>query len=311
MTDSARYRLVQLRNGTSSVHSLARYETFHPGIGPEAEADALYVRQLRLPERVRETWEEFVVWDVGLGAAANALTVMRRIDEVLGSKTDSPPARAKRMRIFSFDETTEALRFALQHVAELPYLDGFENIARELIQAGRAEFTGTRISVRWQFECGDFPALLESPDAAHWPTPHAILFDPHSPKRNPGMWTVKLFADLYRLLDPQRPCSLATFTRSTMARAAILLGGFCAGIGHPTGFKEETTVAANRPELLKEPLDASWLETAKRSDSAEPLWQPVYRQSRLAPETLHALLQHPQFRAPGVLDGGSSNHCQF
>jgi hypothetical protein len=47
-------------------------------IGPEAEAEALHVRQLRLPERLR-TRGEFVIWDVGLGAAANAIAVLRAI----------------------------------------------------------------------------------------------------------------------------------------------------------------------------------------------------------------------------------------
>jgi tRNA U34 5-methylaminomethyl-2-thiouridine-forming methyltransferase MnmC len=125
--------------------------------------------------------------------------------------------------------------------------------------------------------------------------PHAILFDPHSPKKNPAMWTAALFADLFRRLDPQRPCALATYTRSTMARVALLLGGFFVGVGHPSGLKEETTVAANRLDLLDEPLDRRWLERAKCSHSAEPLSGPVYRQAPLSPETREKLRRHPQF----------------
>jgi hypothetical protein len=128
------------------------------------------------------------------------------------------------------------------------------------------------------------------------PPPHAVLFDPYSPKKNPAMWTVPLFADLFRRLDPQRPCALATYTRSTMARVTMLLGGFFAGVGHPSGLKEETTVAANRPDLLDEPLDRRWLERAKSSHSAEPLGGPVYRQAPLSSETWERLRQHPQFR---------------
>ena len=127
------------------------------------------------------------------------------------------------------------------------------------------------------------------------PSPHAILFDPYSPKKNPAMWTALLFADLFRQLDPQRSCALATYTRSTMARVALLLGGFFVGVGHPSGLKEETTVAASRLELLDEPLDHRWLERAKCSHSAEPLSGPVYRQAPLSPETWEKLRQHPQF----------------
>jgi hypothetical protein len=80
-----------------------------------------------------------------------------------------------------------------------------------------------------------------------------------------------------------------------MARVALLLGGFFVGVGHPSGLKEETTVAANRVDLLDEPLDRRWLERAKGSHSAEPLSGPVYRQAPLSPETLEKLRRHPQF----------------
>ena len=295
------YSLVYLRNGACSIRSLAEAETFHPVIGPVMEAEALYVRQLHLPERVRETSGEFVIWDVGLGAAANALTAIRLIRESLKGK----PAQ---LRLISFDHTSDAAAFALEHSAELGYVAGYESALAELVKNHSAKFSDGLLEVEWTLEPGDFPALLQGwsssfslsgPDTLKrelQPAPYAILFDPYSPKKNPAMWTVPLFADLFRRLDPQRPCALATYTRSTMARVTMLLGGFFAGVGHPSGLKEETTVAANRPDLLDEALDRHWLERAKRSHSAEPLSGPVYRQAPLSPETWERLRQHPQFR---------------
>jgi len=316
------YRLVRLRNGVCSVRSLAEDETFHPGIGPAMEAEALYVRQLRLPERVRETSGEFVIWDVGLGAAANALMAIRLVREGLktlavGNRDNlRTPQRGvptlKSIRVISFDYTSAAAAFALEHGAELGYVAGYETALAELVKNHSVKFGDDLLQVEWTLEPGDFPALLISarevqpspgfgatgarPTQNELPAPHAILFDPYSPKKNPAMWTVPLFAGLFRQLDPQRPCALATFTRSTMARAALLLGGFFVGVGHPSGLKEETTVAANRPDLLDEPLDRRWLERTKRSHSAEPLGGPVYRQAPLSPETRGKLRQHLQFR---------------
>ena len=77
MQPGSGYKIVKLLNGVHSVHSLAHRETFHPVIGPVAEAEALYVRQLRLVERLEHHAGSFTIWDVGLGAAANALTVLR------------------------------------------------------------------------------------------------------------------------------------------------------------------------------------------------------------------------------------------
>ena len=302
------YSLVYLRNGACSVRSLAEDETFHPVVGPAIEAEALYVRQLHLPERVQATPGEFVIWDVGLVAAANALTAIRLIRESLKGK----PAQ---LRLISFDHTSAAAAFALEHGAELGYVAGYESALAELVKNQSVKFSDDLLQVEWTLEPGDFPAWLKQNPERRLPTrpesvlscehavpeagvppPHAILFDPFSPKKNPAMWTVPLFAGLFRRLDPQRPCALATYTRSTMARVTMLLGGFFVGVGHPSGLKEETTMAANRPDLLDEPLDRRWLERAKSSHSAEPLSGPVYRQAPLSPENWERLRQHPQFR---------------
>lgn len=295
------YRLVRLRNGTSSVHALAENETFHPGIGPVAEAEALYLRQLRLPERVRKTRNDFVIWDVGLGAAANALTTIRILSETSGKKIGA-------LHLISFDHTTAAAEFALTHAGELGYVTGFEAALSALVRNHSVKFNAGALEIDWTLVVEDFPAWVQcrtsssgrpGPDTLTRefpPAPHAILFDPHSPKKNPAMWSVRLFAGLSRQLDPERPCTLATFTRSTMARVALLLGGFFVGVGHPSGLKEETTVAANRLELLDEPLDPRWLDRLKRSGSAEPLRERMYRQAPLLPETLEQLRRHPQFQ---------------
>lgn len=281
------YTLVRLRNGTFSVRSVADDETFHPGIGPAAEAEALYVRQLKIPQRAVQTEGEFVIWDVGLGAAANALTA-------LSSLLENPLEKPARIRLVSFDQTTAAAKFALRHSLELGYLAGFESTLEKLIEGRCARFEKGATEIIWQLELGDFPSWLANSKMTAT-SPQAILFDPHSPQKNPAMWTVKIFSGLFRQLDPRRPCALANFTRSTMARAAMLLGGFFVGVGRPSGLKDETTVATNVLAMLDEPLDRRWLERAVRSDSAEPLREPVYRRAKLSAETLEQLRRHPQF----------------
>lgn len=285
------YKLVTLHGGIHTVHSMEHGETFHPVIGPVAEAEALHVRQLRLRERLAETEREFVIWDVGLGAAANALTVLRATRDV--------PAR---IRLISFDRTLEPLQFALNHVAELGYPTGYEPILARLISdpGETVTFENGAQQVDWQIVTGDFPTLLQgwTQQPRHQrmaPAPDAILFDPFSPARNPEMWCYPLFAGLYGFLDPARPTALATYSRSTMLRVTLLLAGFRVGVGHATGEKDETTVAANTPSLIAEPLGRDWLARVARSTSAEPMWEPVYRQCRLRPETREQLERHPQF----------------
>ncbi len=284
MASGAGYRIVKLANGAHSVHSLAHHETFHPVVGPVAEAEALYVRQLRLAERVQRHAGEFVVWDVGLGAAANALTFLRATREIPCS-----------VHLLSFDHTLEPLEFALQHTEHLGYLVGYEERLRCLLRDRHLSFKDSQQTVRWDVHLADFPALLAQPTAGKLAKPHTVMFDAFSPATNPAMWTLPLFASLYGLLDPSRPCALPTYSRSTMLRATLLLAGFFVGVGHATGEKEETTIAANSLALIDEPLDRRWLQRAHRSTSAEPMREPVYRQARLSPDTWEKLQRHPQF----------------
>jgi tRNA U34 5-methylaminomethyl-2-thiouridine-forming methyltransferase MnmC len=279
------YQLVQLTNGSHSLHSLAYGETFHPVIGPVAEAEALYVKQLNLRERVKNHSGEFVIWDVGLGAAANSLTVLR-------ATRDLPTP----LRLVSFDNTMEPLEFALQNAAPLGYFAGYESHVQSLLTRRASQFTDAHHAVNWEFHLGDFPGLLTQPNAATWPKPHAILFDAFSPAKNPAMWTLPLFTHLFQLLDPNRPCALPTYSRSTIMRVTLLLAGFFVGVGHATGEKEETTIAANTLDLIAEPLNQRWLDRARRSHSAEPLHEPVYQIGPLTPESWEKLQAHPQFR---------------
>jgi tRNA U34 5-methylaminomethyl-2-thiouridine-forming methyltransferase MnmC len=287
-TDSG-YQLVRLNNGICSVRSLADDETFHPVVGPVAEAQALYVNQLRLRERLINHSGEFVIWDVGLGAAANALTVLHATRDI-----------ACQIRLVSFDHTLEPLEFALKNADALGYFGGYETHLQEFLRDHRVKFEDGAQSVNWEFHLGDFPTFLahsksktQNPKLAI--APHAILFDAYSPARNPAMWTLPLFTNLFQLLDPQLPCALPTYSRSTILRVTLLLAGFFVGVGHATGEKEETTIAANDLSLISEPLDLRWLARAKRSHSAEPMVKPLYRIAPLSEESWKKLQAHPQF----------------
>ena len=160
MPTTGNYALVRLRNGAHSIRSLAHGETMHPGAGPVAEAEAIYVKQLRLLERWQGHRGEFVIWDVGLGAAANVLIVLRAARD-----------RQVFLRLVSFDHTLEPLRFAFGQRAALGYFNGYEAVVSQLLARGGVEFQSGRASVRWELRLTDFPALLPTPAAqAHPPT---------------------------------------------------------------------------------------------------------------------------------------------
>jgi tRNA U34 5-methylaminomethyl-2-thiouridine-forming methyltransferase MnmC len=266
------FELVTVRGGARSLWSREHGETFHPGIGPMEEAKVLHVAQHRLEERMRPGGP-FVIWDVGLGAAANALAVV----EAVGNA-------AARVQLRSFDQTLEPLRFALRHARELGYLAPWKREIEELLANGKVEIG----NVTWSIEFGDFRERLR--DSAS-PPPGAVLFDPYSPSANPGMWTREVFRAIRERADED--CTLTTYSRSTVTRVDLLRAGWCVGRGAATGEKPETTVAATRLEALGEPLRRDWLSRVSRSTAAG------LREGGMTPEAVARELEScAQMRAP-------------
>jgi tRNA U34 5-methylaminomethyl-2-thiouridine-forming methyltransferase MnmC len=251
------------------------------------------VEQGRLLDRLQGHQGEFVIWDVGLGAAANILTVLHDLRNIPVS-----------VRVHSFDHTLDPLRFAYDNRDALGYFHGYESIVEELLENHRARpeivegagFVDGSAAIDWQVHVGDFPSWLGGSAADALAKPHLILFDPWSPAKNPAMWTAPLFGRLHALLDPARPCILPTYSRSTLLRVALLLAGFWVGVGQAAGRKEETTIASNRPDWIERPLDQRWLERAGRSSSAEPLKEGIYLRAPLSIGTREQLHRHPQFQ---------------
>lgn len=285
------FQIIKLDNGTYSIRSIKDAETFHPVIGPTNEAKALYLNQLNIPTRMAQYKKQFAIWDVGLGAAANPITILQHTKHIKTS-----------LKILSFDKTILPLEFALQNTQYLTYLKGWEHILTTLLEKHTVVFNNGIQPVEWNLIKGDFPETIQKAINSYLTLqpPCAILYDAYSPKSNPDMWTLNLFKNIYSLLSPEVPCSLATYSRSTMIRVTLLVAGFFVGTGHPIGEKEETTIAANRPELIDNLLDKRWLLRAKRSTNAEPMTELVPLQKPLTKTTLELLLNHPQFNTQPI-----------
>ncbi len=281
MSPDVAFELVTLKGGGRSIRSKAHGETMHIGTNPRTEALELHVAQQRLKERVQE-WnrsEPFVIWDIGLGPAGNAITAIESIRE------SGVP-----IEIHSYEISTEVLEFALEHAAELEYLAGWETGIRELLDRGT---THPSPSMTWRLHRGDFS---RQPHDA--PAPSVIFFDPYSPARNSEMWNLETFRSMWDAVSgpDAPPCTMTNYTRSTSVRVTMLLAGWFVGTGVPTGDKEVTTIAANRLDLLKEPLDETWLARVRSSTNAEPMRGRNNERGPISAEDYARLITHPQFQ---------------
>ncbi len=248
------------------------------------EARILHVRQQRLLERASLSNGPFIIWDVGLGAAANAIAVMEAFEEY--SRT--MPGNAVQVELHSFDETLDPLRFALGHAEELGYFAPHVDKVAALLDGRTVLAPGP---LQWRLHCGDFREEVRS---AALPAPHAILYDPYSAKKNAGMWTLGHFENVHARLRGEVPCMLTNYTRSTAVRVTLLLAGFFVGAGEGVGEKDQTTVATNVPELLSRPLDAAWLNRVRFSTKGAPLREGE-PEGPISEADWSRLLSHPQF----------------
>ncbi len=275
------FEIVTLKSGIKSIRSITRGQTFHPGIGPMAEAEILHVNQQRLLERAAET-DPFVIWDVGLGAGANVLAAISAL-------INSTQKISSRIEIHSFDKTISPLEFALQNATALGYLLPYQSQIQELMTHGQVRLSA---QITWHLHLSEFQRAIAEPN---FPAPHSVLYDPYSAAENLDMWTLEHFQNLRTRLDSRVPSLWSNYTRSTAVRVTLLLAGFYVGRGCSIGEKLETTLASNHLELLQDPLDQKWLERVRRSGNASPMRGPTYSEGPISEIDYELLVRAPQF----------------
>ncbi len=274
--DPGNLEIVPVAAGGNSLRLKNSYETFHPVVGPEVEPRILHVEQQKIVERARAS-DDFILWDVGFGAAANAIAAIQVLK----------PENSK-VTLHSFDLSLSPMQFAVDHADSLPYVQPFQEILKELAEKKKVQI---REGFDWHFHEGDFRQTMYLA-----PAPASIFYDPYSPSTNVDMWTLSHFEKLRKILPSESPCLLTNYTRSSITRITLLLAGFYVGVGVGVAKKEETSIFSNTLSLLERPLDRKWLEKrVKISHSAAPLRE-EYRIAPINEEDLAALEAHPQFR---------------
>jgi len=272
------FDLVTLKSGHMSIRLSNTRQTFHPGIGPLAEANILHVQQQKLIERCSQPGK-FIIWDVGFGASANAIVAIEALKNCIAE-----------VEIHSFEKSLDPIHFALEHAAELKYILPHVDQIQKLIDKKTVQLS-PRLS--WHLQMGDFREQMLLPEI---PRPNAIFYDPYSLTINIELWTLDFFEKLRRCLDDSIPCMLTNYTRSTVMRVTWLLAGFYVGVGATIGEKEETTIATNHLDLLTMPLDQKWLGRVKASQSANPIRGNEQTICPISAEDFERLSKHPQFQ---------------
>jgi queuine tRNA-ribosyltransferase len=280
--------------GFSSVVQISSGEVMHSVNPPDEEAERLYVAQSCLAKRLGESAGSgdgaLVVWDVGLGAATNAMAAVRCFEGLAATLGD----RRRAMTLVSFERDLDPLRLAAADPGRFRHLR--HGAPGALLEHRLWERDGGLL--QWKLHVGDFAQLFEST-----PAPDLIYYDPFSSRSDGALWVPPLFGRIANHCHA-KSAELYTYSASTSVRAALLYAGFFVAEGIGTGPKATTTIAFSRPRGAEEHpmkprlLGKRWLERWNRSDSKFPLAMPGGDKAAFA----HRIENHPQFALPGAAD---------
>ena len=274
--------------GFASIRQISSGEIMHSRTPPMEEAQRLYIEQSGLAARLRVSAEEnadaatpLVIWDVGLGAAANAMSAIVCYEALAATE------RARPMHVVSFENDLDPLKLAFLHNREFTYLRhaGVGGI----LDTGRWQ-SPDHPGLSWTLVLGDFTEKIAAAPAP----PDLIFFDMFSSKTDAELWTLDAFRKIFAACG-HRAVELFTYTCSTPVRASLLAAGFHVARGRSTVDKTDTTIALT-PAALGAPrnhelLAQDWLGRWTRSAAKFPADIPAEEHAAFE----HAIRSHPQF----------------
>jgi queuine tRNA-ribosyltransferase len=283
------YEIHLSAQGASSIRQISSGEVMHSVNVPSEEAHRLYIEQSGLASRLTThstLGEPLVIWDVGLGAAFNAMAVVHCFERCYADP-ETPAPRA--LQVVSFEYDLAPLTLAGKHLGSFPHLQHGAPV--QILKHGRWEHSSGLLS--WELRKGDFRETLASA-----PIPDLIFHDPFSFKTDTELWTSALFTRIFQHCAA-KSVELYTYSASTAVRVALLMAGFFVAEGVGTGPKSATTIAFTRATgaaehpLAPRLLGHEWLARWRRSHAKFPATLTIEEQTRWE----QRIENHPQFMA--------------
>ncbi|WP_411822859.1 tRNA guanosine(34) transglycosylase Tgt [Leptospira sp. 'Mane'] len=272
--------------GYWSVRQKSSGEVMHSVNSPVEEAKKLYIDQSGLPKMLSSSDEKsanetkpILIWDVGLGAATNAMSVVKCYEDA---------SSVRSVQLISFESDLDPLRLAVKNNGRFPHL--FHKAPNEILE--KSFWVSDSGNFTWKLVLGDFANTFQSEKI-----PDFIFYDPFSFKTDSTLWKSDFFQSLYLHLDVRSKMTcLYTYSAATAVRAALLFAGFWVGRGVGSGPKSETTVAySGCPLKIQEReklLGKDWLGRFERSDARYPTGMGEDQKS----EWDKRIQNHPQFQ---------------
>lgn len=280
------YRVIEMEidgEPTGHIQQITSQEVMHPMGAPSIEAKELYVQQSGILNLLTDANEDrpIVLWDVGLGAAHNAMAALNAAEFLRAEER-----LVRSFQIVSFENDLDSIRLACSQKRLFKHL---RHAAPDSIIRSH-NYTSDCGKITWNLIAGDFLNHLENA-----PAPDVVFFDPFSKKTDTDCWSYSCFLNIANAMS-QNPSTLVTYSSSTDVRAKLLAAGFTVLKARGIGSRPEATVATMGDHDYSafkdsEILGMDWLSRWGRSSAAVPK-----ELSKLDAETFKSrIYNHPQF----------------
>jgi tRNA U34 5-methylaminomethyl-2-thiouridine-forming methyltransferase MnmC len=217
-----KYRRIPTNDGTKTAYSEEFREAMHSISGAYQEAEMKHI----YPSAVLEgDYREINVLDIGFGLGYNILALIAE-----GEKQ----GKGVPLNIISL-EKSESIDEFMKDIKFGNELDEYYSEIRNAYRTGSGGFGNYSIRVIK----GDARETIKGIKETGF---HGVFHDPFSPSKNPELWTVEFFNEVYRLMYLKG--ILTTYSSARQIRGALLEAGFMIGRGPSVGGKKEGTLAS-------------------------------------------------------------------
>lgn len=215
------YQIVRTDDGSSTLYLPSYDEHMHSLSGAYEEALLKHV----YPSGIAAVQKAAVhVLDVGFGLGYNILALLME---------RARRGVAGRIKIISFEKEQSFLP-ALEKIEFNDERDAVYCTVKKAFREGVYRDDAMEISLMF----GD---ARESIRSVGFPGFDAVFFDPFSPAKNPELWSVDFFKEIYSRIDDAG--ILTTYSSAPQVRMAMAEAGFIIGRGPAVGGKKEGTLA--------------------------------------------------------------------
>lgn len=226
-------------------------ETYHSRSGAIKESFNKYCMPCRIDSLANSG--SMAILDVGFGLGYNMLSAIYSV-----KKAD----HACKLKIISLEK--DLLDYKILKTIKIPpeYRDYYKIV---LTAVKEMHYSSDDITI--EILCGDARDRIRDIEILF----DAVFLDPFSVKKNPQLWTVNFFKEIYSRMKER--AILSTYSASTPVRTGLLEAGFYIGEGPGDEMKRGGTVASKSSHLVS--MNSKDMEKLKKSPERIPFYDPL------------------------------------